>query len=51
MKREMILTAGPSITSRELEYIADAAENGWNSQWSKYINKFDLKESILRNTN
>lgn len=41
MKREMILTAGPSITSRELEYIADAAENGWNSQWSKYINKFE----------
>jgi perosamine synthetase len=37
----MILTAGPSISAREASYALDAAQNGWNSQWSKYIKKFE----------
>jgi perosamine synthetase len=37
----MILTAGPSITAREAAYSFDAALNGWNSEWSKYLTKFE----------
>lgn len=37
----MILTAGPSICSREGVYSFDAALNGWNSEWSKYLTKFE----------
>jgi perosamine synthetase len=40
---EMILTAGPSIGSREKVFALDAATNGWNSQWSKYLNEFEKK--------
>lgn len=35
-----ILTAGPSISNRELTYVADAALHGWNSNHSYYLNKF-----------
>jgi perosamine synthetase len=38
---EMILTAGPSISARESSYAADAARNGWNREWSKYITRFE----------
>uniref|UniRef100_UPI0040484C8A DegT/DnrJ/EryC1/StrS family aminotransferase n=1 Tax=Algoriphagus sp. TaxID=1872435 RepID=UPI0040484C8A len=41
--KEMILTAGPSIGSREKVFALDAATNGWNSQWSKYLNEFEKK--------
>lgn len=37
----MILTAGPSISEREVFYAYDAAKNGWNSQWNKYLTKFE----------
>lgn len=37
----MILTAGPSITQKELDYVADAAQNGWNEKWNEYIKKFE----------
>ena len=37
----MILTAGPSISALETVYAFDAAKNGWNSQWSKYLNRFE----------
>ncbi len=37
----MILTAGPSISARETSYVADAARNGWNREWSKYITRFE----------
>ncbi len=37
----MILTAGPSISARETSYVADAARNGWNREWSKYIGRFE----------
>jgi perosamine synthetase len=39
----MILTAGPSISAREAVYAYDAALNGWNSQWSKYLTCFEKK--------
>lgn len=35
-----ILTAGPSMTSRELAYVRDAVENGWNDNWSGYLKRF-----------
>ena len=36
-----ILTAGPSISAREASYVADAARNGWNREWSKYLTAFE----------
>lgn len=38
---EMILTAGPSIGSREKVFALDAAANGWNNEWSKYLKEFE----------
>ena len=40
---KLILTAGPSIGSREKVFALDAAANGWNNQWSKYLQKFEKK--------
>lgn len=40
---QMILTAGPSITQKEIEYGADAVKNGWNAHHSDYIKKFETK--------
>lgn len=37
----LILTAGPSITSKEVEYVNDAVQHGWNSKHSDYIFKFE----------
>ncbi|HSW70213.1 MAG TPA: GNAT family N-acetyltransferase [Gammaproteobacteria bacterium] len=37
----LISTAGPSISAREISYANDAARYGWNSQWNKYIKKFE----------
>lgn len=36
-----ILTAGPSITQKEIDYVNDAVANGWNSNWAGYINRFE----------
>jgi perosamine synthetase len=43
MRKEMILTAGPSITQKEIEYVNDAVKNGWNEHWGDYIKKFEKK--------
>jgi perosamine synthetase len=40
---EMILTAGPSISDREMAYTQDAALNGWNRHHSDYITRFQNK--------
>jgi hypothetical protein len=32
MKPKIILTAGPSITDKEVDYVLDAVKNGWNSK-------------------
>ena len=41
-KRKMILTAGPSITKKEIEYVNDAVKNGWNNNWNSYLHKLEL---------
>ncbi len=38
---KMILTAGPSISAREVVYANDAARNGWNGEWNKYLRRFE----------
>ena len=38
-----ILTAGPSVSAREVAYTLDAAKYGWNSQWAKYLKAFEAK--------
>ncbi len=40
---KLILTAGPSISAREAAYAFDAAQNGWNSSWSKYLTTFEKR--------
>ncbi len=39
--KTMILTAGPSISAKEAAYSFDAALNGWNKNWSKYLTAFE----------
>src|SRR5947199_72455 len=41
MKPRTILTAGPSITKREIEYVLDAVSGGWNENWNGYLNRFE----------
>jgi len=41
MQNEMILTAGPSITDLEIDYVNDAIRTGWNSNWNSYIKRFE----------
>jgi len=41
MINEMILTAGPSVTKKEIDYVTDAVTNGWNNDWNKYLVKFE----------
>lgn len=36
-----ILTAGPSISSREISYVTDAVSKGWNAHHSDYLAKFE----------
>ena len=38
---ELILTAGPSISSLERVLVSDAVQNGWNSHHSDYIKSFE----------
>ena len=37
---KMILTAGPSITEKEINYVTDAVTYGWNDNWNSYLNRF-----------
>ncbi|HAS53119.1 MAG TPA: hypothetical protein DCS42_02800, partial [Nitrospiraceae bacterium] len=37
----VILTAGPTISHKEIEYVTDAVVNGWNFHHSDYIKKFE----------
>lgn len=39
----MILTAGPSITDKEIAYVTDAITNGHGEHWGDYIKKFEKK--------
>jgi perosamine synthetase len=38
-----ILTAGPSISSREVTYVSEAARKGWNARHSDYLAKFQAE--------
>lgn len=38
---QIILTAGPTISSREVAYGVDAVKNGWNDKWGEYLGKFE----------
>ena len=43
-KREnLILTAGSSITKKELNCISDAELNGWNEKWDHCLKKFEVE--------
>jgi dTDP-4-amino-4,6-dideoxygalactose transaminase/RimJ/RimL family protein N-acetyltransferase len=39
-KRGLILTAGPSISSLEIDQVVEAVTQGWNSRHSEYIKNF-----------
>jgi len=39
--QSLILTAGPSISPREVIYATEATRYGWNNQWSKYLKSFE----------
>jgi perosamine synthetase len=41
--KKMILTAGPSITKKEILYVNDAVKNGWNNNWNNYLVKLEDK--------
>lgn len=43
---ELILTAGPSITDKEVKYVVDAVKNGWNRHWNDYLVK--LEEAVKK---
>ncbi|MEG4325016.1 GNAT family N-acetyltransferase [Microcoleus sp. herbarium5] len=38
---EIILTAGTSISAREVSYVLDAVRYGWNHKFKDYLNKFE----------
>lgn len=38
-----ILTAGPSISCREVTYVTEAAASGWNVHHSDYLRRFEQK--------
>ncbi|CAN5563856.1 N/A [soil metagenome] len=41
MQKKTILTAGPSITEREIDYVLDAVTYGWNQNWNSYLVRFE----------
>lgn len=43
MKRKLISITGPSITQKEVAYIAKAAKDGWHENHRKYIDLFEKK--------
>lgn len=41
--RKLILTAGPSISKKEIKYVTDAVVNGWNFHMFDYKDKLENK--------
>lgn len=39
--KKIILTAGPSISSKEVAYVTDAVKNGWNEHFRDYLDRFE----------
>lgn len=40
---QLILTAGPSISQKEIAYVTDAVKNGWNLHMFDYKDKLEKK--------
>jgi len=40
---QKIVSAGPWITDKEIEYVSDACRNGWYENWSGYLDRFEEK--------
>lgn len=38
---KLILTAGPSISNKEVKYVLDAVKNGWNFHMDDYVQKLE----------
>lgn len=49
--QDEILTAGPTISALETSYALDACRYGWNSEWAKYIKKFESSFASYIGTN
>jgi len=43
MKPKFIPVTGPSITRKEIEYVAQATKDGWNENCTKYVDLFEKK--------
>lgn len=43
LKRGMILTAGPSVTSTEVDLVLEAVTQGWNARHSEFIKEFQCE--------
>ncbi len=43
MKKPFIPLAGPSITDKEVRYVAKAARDGWDENHEKYVNLFEKR--------
>lgn len=41
--KKLILTAGPSISNKEVSYVLDSVKNGWNEHFADYRNKLEKK--------
>jgi len=41
--KKKILAAGPSITQKEIDYVAKAAKDGWDENFHKYTSEFERK--------
>lgn len=41
--KKTILTAGPSISSKEIRYVTDAVKTGWNRKYRDYTDRFEKK--------
>ncbi len=39
--KKIILTAGPSISQKEIDYVLDAVKTGWNEKHADYIHRFE----------
>lgn len=44
--RKKILSAGPSISEREVNYVCDAVRNGWYEKCNDYIRKFEKEFAV-----
>lgn len=41
MAKRQIPSAGPWITQKEVDYVADACANGWYENWHDYLDRFE----------